>query len=247
MFRSLTRVETAPTDAGRSARVPNARVVSENPTGSLQRRPIATRQKPWAQKLAAWLDSLGVTPNAISLASVGFALLAAVALWRSGAAGGALRVVLLLAAAGGMQLRLLCNLLDGMVAVECGRRTPYGDLFNDVPDRISDVAIFLGAGYGIGYLALGPVLGWSAALVAVLTAYIRLLGGAMGLTQHFAGPMAKQHRMAMLTAACFVSLFEPVWHGRGQVMEFALALVVAGSVVGFVRRLALICEDIAKR
>ncbi len=213
----------------------------------MQRRPLATRNKGWAQKIAAVLGRRGISPNAISLSGIAFALVAGVALWRSGSATGVTRVLLLLVAAGGVQLRLLCNLLDGMVAVEGGKRTPYGDLYNDVPDRFADIAIFVGAGYGIAFLPFGTVLGWAAALAAVLTAYVRLLGGAMGLTQHFAGPMAKQHRMAALTAACIFSGFEPLWNGKGQVIEVALALVIAGSLAGFARRIVLICREIAAR
>ena len=160
---------------------------------------------------------------------------------------GTARILLLLGVAAAIQLRLACNLLDGMVAIEGAKRTPYGDLYNDVPDRIADVAIFLSAGYGIAYLPFGTVLGWSAALAAVLTAYVRLLGGSMGLTQYFSGPMAKQHRMATLTGACAASVFEPLWGGRGQMMEVALALIVAGSIAGFIRRLRLICREIARQ
>jgi phosphatidylglycerophosphate synthase len=214
---------------------------------TLQRRPLAAREKAWARKLASVLASRDVTPNAISLASVAFALAAAAALWVSGSASASFRNWLLLVAAAGIQLRLLCNLLDGMVAVEGGKRTPYGDLYNDIPDRIADVAIFLGSGYGISQLPFGVVLGWAAALTAVLTAYVRLLGGSMGLTQQFSGPMAKQHRMAALTAACVISIAEPLWHGRGQVLEATLALIAAGAIVTFVRRISLIGREISER
>ena len=44
------------------------------------------------------------------------------------------RALLLLAAAG-IQLRLLCNLLDGMLAVEEGFKSKTGDIYNDLPDR----------------------------------------------------------------------------------------------------------------
>ena len=44
-----------------------------------------------------------------------------------------------------------------------------------------------------------PWLGWAAALLAALTAYVRVFGGALGLTQDFSGIMAKQRRMAALT------------------------------------------------
>src|SRR5687767_919083 len=76
------------------------------------RRPLKTRDHNWAIRAAQWLAGAGVSPNAISLASVAFA----------SAAAGALLAHGWLAAALFIQLRLLCNLLDGMVAVEGGRR-----------------------------------------------------------------------------------------------------------------------------
>jgi hypothetical protein len=39
--------------------------------------------------------------------------------------------LLLLIGIAGMQLRLLCNLLDGMVAIEGGMKGKAGDLFNE--------------------------------------------------------------------------------------------------------------------
>src|SRR5580658_1633928 len=63
---------------------------------TLQRRPLAAREKAWARKLASVLASRDVTPNAISLASVAFALAAAAALWVSGSASASFRNWLLL-------------------------------------------------------------------------------------------------------------------------------------------------------
>ena len=74
-----------------------------------------------------------------------------------------------LAAAVFIQLRLIANLLDGMVAVEGRKGGPTGDLWNEAPDRISDAAIFIGAGYAAGSAS---VLGFAAALVAVFVAYV---------------------------------------------------------------------------
>jgi phosphatidylglycerophosphate synthase len=84
-----------------------------------------------------------------------------------------------IAAAVCVQLRLLCNLLDGMVAIEGGKSTATGALFNEIPDRLADPLFLVPLGYASGY----PWLGWLAALLAVLTAYIRVLGGALGLPQ----------------------------------------------------------------
>src|SRR5690349_10088453 len=90
------------------------------------RRPLKTRDRTWAIRMASWLAEAGVQPNAISLASVGAASAAAVCFlmhW-------------FLPAAAFIQLRLLCNLLDGTVAVEGGRRSPAGEIYNDFPDRV---------------------------------------------------------------------------------------------------------------
>jgi phosphatidylglycerophosphate synthase len=212
------------------------------------RRPLKTRSRPWAIRLAGLLARAGASPNAISLASVVFAGGAAAALALCGTVGEGLRAVLLVSAAAGIQLRLLCNLLDGMVAVEGGRRTKAGELFNDVPDRVADALIFVGAGYGLPWTAWGGALGWAAALLAVATAYVRMLGGALGLAQDFCGPMAKQHRMAAMTAACLLAIGEGVVADyRGRVVGIALVVVAVGSVATIVRRLDRIRRGLEAR
>jgi len=168
------------------------------------RRPLRSRQTGWAKSIAQFLARRRVSPNFISVMSVVFSAGAAVALWCLADAVGARRIILLLSAAAGIQLRLVSNLLDGMVAVEGGLKTKSGDIFNDFPDRVSDSLILIAVGYAVHI----PTLGWCAALLAALTAYVRLLGGSCGLKQNFIGPMAKQHRMAVLTAMCLLSMVE---------------------------------------
>ena len=56
--------------------------------------------------------------------------------------------LLLIAAAGFIQLRRLCNLFDGMVAVEGGFKTKSGELYNDLPDRFSGALILAGKDAG---------------------------------------------------------------------------------------------------
>lgn len=36
---------------------------------------------------------------------------------------------------------MLANMLDGMVAIESGRASPLGELYNDAPDRIAEAAV----------------------------------------------------------------------------------------------------------
>lgn len=126
-----------------------------------------------------------------------------------------------------VQLRLLCNLFDGMVAVEGGLKTPAGDLFNELPDRFSDSVLLIALGYAAGW----PAWGWLAALLAAGTAYIRVSGGSLGLPQSFRGPMAKQHRMAVLTAACLLGALEMYYWQSVYVLRVALLAVAAGSAL----------------
>jgi len=154
---------------------------------SANRRPLKSRGTGWARAATNLLLRTRVTPDQVStigvLVSIGgaWALVAARDMpW------------LYLAGAVGIQLRLLCNMLDGLVAVEGGRKSAYGPLFNEMPDRIEDSLFLIACGYAAGLAWLG----FTAALLAAVTAYVRALGGTLGFPQDFGGPMAKPHRIA---------------------------------------------------
>lgn len=187
----------------------------------INRRPLTSRSTAWARFLAGVLIRAGVSANAISVISIVFAAAgAALLVWLPTTAG-------LIAAALCVQLRLLCNLLDGMVAIEGKRQSPVGGLYNEVPDRVADSLFIVALGYAIGM----PWLGWAGALAAAITAYIRVLGGSFGLPQDFRGPMAKPHRMAVLTGACVLGAIEqPVW-GSHWALTLAAWIIAVGSVV----------------
>lgn len=196
------------------------------------RRPLASRDTRWAQAIARRMAALSITPNAISRASIAMAALAGAAFWFAGENSGAWHGLLLVAAALFCQLRLLCNLFDGMVAVEGGKAEADGPFWNEFPDRVADMLILAGVGYGIA----APGLGWGAAAFAVLTAYVRELGRANGAPGDFSGPMAKQHRMAVITAAALLSAMEFLWSGRNGVLTLALYVVAIGSALTALRR-----------
>jgi phosphatidylglycerophosphate synthase len=134
-----------------------------------------------------------------------------------------------------------------MVAVEGGMQTKAGEVYNDLPDRIADALIFVAAGYAVRGLSCGVTLGWSAAVLAVFTAYVRMLGGAGGLKQSFIGPMAKPHRMATLTVACLLSMIEPRFLRLGSVLWTALIVINVGCVVTIVRRTVRIVREMETR
>lgn len=211
------------------------------------RRPIASRQSNWAKNVARFLAHRGVRPNMVSGASVLCALGAfACLLATSLAASPAASVALYLGAALCIQARLLCNLFDGMLAVEWKRASALGPIYNDLPDRPADVLILAGAGYSLSAFAWSPTLGWIAAVLALLTAYVRVLGVAVGAGEYFIGPMAKQHRMAVLTVACLLSAGESVLALPHRALAIALAVVALGCVATIARRLKLIARDLAK-
>ncbi|MDT2021636.1 CDP-alcohol phosphatidyltransferase family protein [Methylocella sp. CPCC 101449] len=201
-------------------------------TNDPDRRPLSSRDTGWAHAIARFLTTSGLSPNQISIASMVMAALAGIAFWRAGLADGTPRAVLFIVAVLFCQLRLLCNLFDGMVAIEGDKRSADGAFWNEFPDRIADLLIFGGAGYGVGE----PALGWAGASFAILTAYTRELGRACGLPADFSGPMAKQHRMATISVAGLLSLFEPLWGGHNQVLTVALWLIVIGAIVTTLRR-----------
>jgi phosphatidylglycerophosphate synthase len=203
------------------------------------RRPLKSRDAGWARGMARNLASGGVSPDLVSFMSFAFALVGACALMASSQTFGAWRVLVLLIAATAIQLRLACNLLDGMVAVEHGKAGPLGPIWNELPDRFSDVVLMVGAGVAASPTGFSRALtlGWTCALLAVLTAYVRELGRGLGAPADFSGPMAKPQRMAALTLAALLATTESYWRGQGVCLLVALIVIAALTALTLVRRL----------
>ncbi len=157
------------------------------------RRPMGPREWGVSRWAAAWLAERNIWPDLISVASVCFAVAGGCAWWLTGHVHNHWAVRLLwLAGAVVVELRAACNLLDGMVAVQRRRASALGELYNEVPDRVSDVAMLVGLG---GAVTGSVTLGWAAAVVAVGVAYVRAQAAAAGAGQDYGGPMAKPARM----------------------------------------------------
>ena len=197
------------------------------------RRPIAARNLGATQRMAAALVARGASPNGISVAGMVAGLAAGLAFaataWLPGAAW-----VLWLLGALLVQARLMANLLDGMVAIGRGVASPVGELFNEVPDRVSDTAVLVGLGVAAGCLSLGI----AAALAAMLTAYIRTTVRAAGAPSDFGGPMAKQHRMALATALAVWCAVVPGVAGGPWAGRAVLTVITLGSLLTAWLRLA---------
>src|SRR5712691_4909608 len=210
-------------------------------TEQIDRRPIATRNRKWAQTATAWLARRRVSPNGISIAGMCACIVGGIALGMTSIAD--YRILWIIAALGA-QLRLTANMLDGMVALASGRASKVGELYNEIPDRISDAAVFIGAGFAWG----GNIaLGYIATILAVFTAYVRAAGKIAGAPNEFCGPMAKQHRMLVITLICLYSAVTPrSWQtisfndSEIGLMTLGLAVIVVGCVITVIRRLGRI-------
>lgn len=201
------------------------------------RRDVASRNNKFFHRLASRLVMIGLTPNQVSLMSSAFAAIGAWGLWQMSQSQNFYFYFWSLLALLGVQMRLICNLIDGLMAVESGLKTPTGEIYNDFPDRISDILFFTAAGFAT-QTQIGQWLGWSSCILAILTAYVRVLGASMGSGHFFSGPMAKQHRMFTLNVAIIAAVFE--WNFNNSVawsLTIALGIICVGSIATILHRL----------
>ena len=207
------------------------------------RRPVASRKVPVFQSIAKKLVSLGLTPNEISVMSAVFAAAGGMSMACLGSTEGARFYGLILLGLFGIQLRLICNLIDGLMAVEGGLKTPTGELFNDIPDRFADLFFFVGASISIPFF-WGVHIGWAAAALAILTAYVRVLGASMQQGHDFGGPTAKQHRMFILNVTLISAAVEKMLTGE---LKFAVAVGLAAIAFGSLATVAARISRLAKK
>jgi phosphatidylglycerophosphate synthase len=204
----------------------NTRPSQPGPQSS--RRPLGTRNTAWAVRLAGWAVLQGFSPNQISRISVGFAAIGLLFFSLAPLGPGVVQSLLLILAAVTIQARLVCNLIDGMVAVEGGQGAKDGPFWNEAPDRLSDMFLLLGAGIAAG----NPGLGLLAASLAIAAAYLRELGRAEGFPPDFSGPMAKPQRMAALTIGTLIAVF----YTAAWTLGLTLWIIVAGTALTLLLR-----------
>jgi len=214
--------------------------VEETDSKAIVRRPLASRSAVWSHAAARWLSARGLTPNQVSVSSIGFATLGGACLALAGTrddvrAAGAW----FLLSVPFIGLRMLANLLDGLMAIEGGCRSRVGELYNEVPDRFADAILLVCAGYAVTPAPWEGGLGWLTALLAVLAAYVRAFGASLTGVQDFCGPGAKPHRMYGLAAGCLCAGVAGLLglSAAGWLVPATLGLIALGTAVTVVRRL----------
>jgi len=187
---------------------------------------------------------MGIHPNLVSYSSIVASAGAGLCFWQAGAVP-----ALLIVAVGFCYLRLWLNMLDGMVALASGKASRTGEIANELPDRISDVLIFVGVAHSNLCYPLG---GYWVVLLALLVAYVGTLGQAVGVQREFSGWMAKPWRMVALHLGAWITL-GLLWWGDGMthfggltILDWTLLTILAGCVQTIGIRLVKIISVLQK-
>ncbi len=92
-------------------------------------------------------------------------------------------------------------------------------------------------------------LGYIATILAIFTAYVRAAGKIAGAPNEFCGPMAKQHRMLVITLICLYLAITPrSWQmitlneSQIGVMTLGLVIIIAGCAITVIRRVCRIAH-----
>jgi phosphatidylglycerophosphate synthase len=209
------------------------------------RRPIAQAFRRTAQAPVRWCVRLGIHPNLVSYSSIVASAAAGGCFWQAEAVPG-----LLIVAVGFCYVRLWLNMLDGMVALASGKASRTGEIANELPDRFSDVLIFVGVAHSN---LCHPLGGYWAAIFALLVAYVGTLGQAVGVQREFSGLMAKPWRMVALHVGAWITL-GLLWWGDGTiryggltVLDWTMLAILVGCVQTIWIRLAKILRALQKQ
>lgn len=199
------------------------------------RRPIADIFRRTARAVVDWCVRRGISADAVSYASIASSLIAGLLFALSARAP-----FLLLIAPAFCYARLWLNMLDGMVAIAAKSASKRGEIVNELPDRASDIFIFAGVAHST--FCLMP-LGYWAALLAVMTAYVGVTGQAVAGVREYGGLMSKPWRMVALhlgawTTWAMLHLATRTTTARSlTALDLACIIVIVGCVQTCVVRL----------
>jgi CDP-diacylglycerol--glycerol-3-phosphate 3-phosphatidyltransferase len=134
-------------------------------------------------------------------------------------------------------VRTALNALDGLVARSTGLARPWGEVLNELSDRVADVSL-------IGGLAVASpanlLLGTGALVAMLLSSYIAILSKAAGGQRQYMGPMGKADRMVLLAIGAPCGFLLPLdWVYNGL-----LTIVLIGCLFTLARRAQATYSDL---
>jgi CDP-diacylglycerol---glycerol-3-phosphate 3-phosphatidyltransferase len=172
------------------------------------------------------LAMAGVSPDAVTLAAIPVAVVGGLALLASPLVPPLLLLVPVLVA-----VRLILNLVDGALARSTGRTHPRGELFNELGDRLADIAFLAPVAFLPGAQRETVLLGVTG---AVLASFVGVTARAAGAPRLYGGVLSKPGRMVLLAAFALgaLVLVPPAWAPFGPIL-------LAGTVLTVVERSAV--------
>jgi phosphatidylglycerophosphate synthase len=179
----------------------------------------------------AWLARRGVSPDAVTLAAIPVGVVAGALLLLSPGIPAVLLAVPFLAA-----MRLVLNLLDGALARHTGRMHALGELYNELGDRLADIAFLAPVAFLPGADRTTVLLGVAGALFA---SFAGIVPRAAGGERIYRGILSKPGRMILLSVfalAAFV-LGPEAWGPFGPLLLVGTILTAVERIVVGVRRL----------
>jgi len=175
--------------------------------------------------LAGALGRAGVTANQITIAAAVVSVaLGAFVVWRLPDTRAFLLIPLW------MLLRMACNALDGMLALEFGQKTLLGAYLNELADAVSDVALYMPFSL---LPPFSPVWTGLVIVLAVVSEYAGALGPLVGASRHYEGPMGKSDRAFVFGA---LGLWAGIAAPLPDWLALAMPVLAAALVVTIVNR-----------
>jgi CDP-diacylglycerol---glycerol-3-phosphate 3-phosphatidyltransferase len=192
------------------------------------------RIKPWFQRrlepLVNWMVEKRVSPDWLT--------------WGAVVVGGVMGAALILSVQQPLLLwlvalgalgRLALNAMDGQVSRRLGYAGNWGEVKNELGDRLADMLIF---GAAIFMPSIPLILSVFTLAVAFITSYVGILGKAVTGQREYGGVMGKPDRMAAVGfGAGIVALT-----GRWEVFSIAFAIIIILGIVTIGMRLKAIYE-----
>ncbi len=173
-----------------------------------------------------------VHPDYLTLGALALSFIGGVALLTSGFVPWLLLLIPFVALA-----RTALNALDGLVARGTGLARPWGEVLNELCDRLSDIFLFAGVGLAHGSSA---TLTACVLVAMLLSSYVGVLSKAAGGKRQYGGLMGKADRMIYLGIAAPLAFFLPTL----PIFTFFLAVCLAGLLVTLAQRLKATYNDL---
>ena len=183
------------------------------------------------EPVIVWLLARRISADALTLATIPVGLLAGACLLVSPTAPGLLLGVPILAT-----MRLVLNLLDGAVARRSGQTHVRGEFYNEVGDRLTDIAFLAPVAFLPGADRTTVLLGVTG---AVLASFAGVAARAAGDQRIYRGILSKPGRMVLVSGFALVALVAgpDAWVPFGAVLLVGTILTAAERVFLAVRRL----------